>query len=115
MSGINVIGGGLVANPGAGWQIQGTGDFFGDGNTDIVFQSTDGSVALWDMSGTNSHRRWSCGVIPGRLGTSRARVTPTSPFRTTTGLLALWDMSGPQRHRRRSCGQSRHRVESPRQ
>ena len=40
-------------NPGPGWQIKGTGNFFGDGNTDLVFQNTDGSVALWDMSGTN--------------------------------------------------------------
>ena len=40
-----------MANPGPGWQIKGTGDFFGDGNTDIVFQNTDGSVALWDMNG----------------------------------------------------------------
>ena len=48
-------------------------DFFGDGNSDIVFQNTDGSVALWDMSGPTFSAavlwRWT----QGRPGTSRAR------------------------------------------
>jgi hypothetical protein len=29
------------------------GDFFGDGHTDLVMQNTDGSVVLWDMSGSH--------------------------------------------------------------
>jgi hypothetical protein len=30
----------------------GKSNFFGDGNTDILFQNNDGSVALWDVNGT---------------------------------------------------------------
>ena len=28
-------------------------DFFGDHNNDIVFQNSDGAIALWDMSGAS--------------------------------------------------------------
>ena len=30
----------------------GKNDFFGDGRSDIILQNTDGSIVLWDMSGT---------------------------------------------------------------
>jgi hypothetical protein len=30
----------------------GTGDFDGDGNSDILFQNANGSIANWSMSGT---------------------------------------------------------------
>ena len=49
-------------------------DFFGDDNSDIVFQNSDGAVALWDMSGTSDSRRRCCGGTLGRPGTSRARL-----------------------------------------
>jgi hypothetical protein len=54
MNGLNVVGGGLMGNPGPGWEIKDTG------NTDITFQNANGSVALWDMSGLN--------VVAGGLG-----------------------------------------------
>jgi WD40 repeat protein len=93
MNGTSIVGGGLVANPGPGWEIKGTGVFSDDGSTDIVFQSTDGSVALWDMSGTK--------VIGGGLvgnpgptwhvkGTGNTDIT----FQNDNGSVALWDMSG---------------------
>ena len=47
-----IINAGLVGDPGPTWHVKGTGDFFGDGNSDLVMQNTDGSVVLWDMSGT---------------------------------------------------------------
>jgi hypothetical protein len=40
----------VVTDPGPAWQIKGTGDFYDDGNTDILLQNQDGSVAIWDMS-----------------------------------------------------------------
>ena len=40
-------------NPGPGWEIKGSGDFNGDGKSDIVWQSNDGTPALWLMDGTN--------------------------------------------------------------
>jgi hypothetical protein len=34
------------------WSIQLTGDFNGDGMSDILWQDTSGNVALWEMNGT---------------------------------------------------------------
>ena len=40
------------ANPGPAWKAVGTGDFNGDGKSDILFQNTDGQIAIWEMNGT---------------------------------------------------------------
>ena len=42
-----------LPNPGASWQIVGTGDFNGDGDADIVWQNTDGTPLIWTMNGTS--------------------------------------------------------------
>ena len=48
-----MISGGAPPNvPGADWKAVGTGDFNGDGQTDIVWEHTDGRILLWNMSGT---------------------------------------------------------------
>ena len=98
MNGTSIVGGGLVANPGPGWEIKGTGVFSDDGSTDIVFQNTDGAVALWDMSGIN--------VVGGGLVPNPGpgwQIKGTGDFfggnsaillQNTDGAVALWDMSG---------------------
>ena len=54
MSLTTIVGGGQVApDPGPAWSAMGTGDFYSNGNTDILWQNTDGSVALWEMNDTN--------------------------------------------------------------
>jgi hypothetical protein len=54
MNGTAIVGGGTVsANPGPSWHAIGTGDFNGDGHSDILFQSTSGQTAVWDMIGTS--------------------------------------------------------------
>jgi hypothetical protein len=46
-----VIGGGVLSlDPGPSWHAIGTG---GTGAPDILFQNTDGQVAIWEMSGTH--------------------------------------------------------------
>jgi hypothetical protein len=40
-------------------------DFFGDDNTDLVFQNSDGAVALWDMSGASILGAGVVAVNPG--------------------------------------------------
>ena len=37
----------------ANWEIVGTGDFNGDGMSDILWHDTSGNVAIWEMNGTN--------------------------------------------------------------
>jgi hypothetical protein len=55
MNGNTPIGGGTVSlNPGMGGKAIGTGDFNGDGHSDILFQdTTTGQVSIWEMDGTN--------------------------------------------------------------
>jgi hypothetical protein len=43
--------GGFAVVPNA-WQIKGIGDFNGDSKADILWQNTDGTVAMWFMNGT---------------------------------------------------------------
>ena len=52
MNGTNIIGGGtLSVDPGPSWHAIGTGS---EGtSSDILFQSTSGQTAIWDMNGTN--------------------------------------------------------------
>jgi len=39
-----------------GWQVEAIGDFNGDGQPDIVLQSSSGLVAFWLMTGTEDQR-----------------------------------------------------------
>ena len=40
------------ANPGPSWHVEGTGDFNGDGKSDILWQHDSGQAAIWTMDGT---------------------------------------------------------------
>jgi parallel beta-helix repeat protein len=47
------VGGNTVGVPAPGWNIvDATGDFTGKGNSDILWQTTGGQVAIWEMNGT---------------------------------------------------------------
>jgi hypothetical protein len=55
------------ANPGSSWRAIGTGDFNGDGYSDILWQNpTSGQVEIWEMTGTKVIGYGS----PGNPGTS---------------------------------------------
>ena len=51
MNGTTVTSGTVVANIWTGWAITGTGDFDGDGRTDILWRENSGGVAMWLMDG----------------------------------------------------------------
>ena len=44
MNGNHLMSSAVVANPGANWNAIGTGDFDGDGHSDILLQNTNGHV-----------------------------------------------------------------------
>ena len=41
----------FVANVPTSWSIVETGDFNGDGKSDILWRDTSGNVAIWTMNG----------------------------------------------------------------
>ncbi len=41
-----------VAAQSTDWNVVGTGDFNGDGNSDILWRNDDGYVGMWEMNGT---------------------------------------------------------------
>ena len=53
MGGSTLVGGGAVTpNPGPNWKAIGTGDFNGDGNSDILWRNAStGQASIWEMSG----------------------------------------------------------------
>jgi hypothetical protein len=53
MDGLNVLGSGLLTDPGPTWHEIGTGDFNGDGKADILWQHDSGRPAIWLMDGLN--------------------------------------------------------------
>jgi serralysin len=55
MNGTNAVSVGAVGpfNPGPSWQIEGSSDFNGDNRSDILWQNSDGTPAIWLMDGLN--------------------------------------------------------------
>jgi hypothetical protein len=51
MNGFNIINSGLVATMPTIWTIVGTGDYNGDGKTDILWRSAKGAQTIWFMNG----------------------------------------------------------------
>jgi serralysin len=53
MDGVTALATGAVGpfNPGPSWQIKATGDFNGDNKSDILWQNSDGTPAIWFMDG----------------------------------------------------------------
>ena len=54
VTGAILTGGGAVTpNPGPSWKAIGTGDFYGEGNSDILCQNAkSGQVSIWEMNGS---------------------------------------------------------------
>jgi hypothetical protein len=56
MDGINFVSTSAAGsfNPGPSWQVKGSGDFNGDGKSDILWQGSDGTPAIWLMDGATA-------------------------------------------------------------
>jgi ELWxxDGT repeat protein len=105
MNGTNQLAGGSTGvgpNPGPTWQVIGTGDFNGDGDSDILWQNTDGQAAIWEMNGTNQLGGGSTTVGPNP-GTDW-KVVGSGDFngdghsdilwQNANGQAAIWEMNG---------------------
>jgi phospholipase/lecithinase/hemolysin len=92
----------FVANvPGGSWAIAGTGDFNGDGKSDILWHDTSGNVAIWEMNGTtilnqatsfvaNVGGTWSIVGIGDFNGDGMSDIL----WHDTSGNVAIWEMNG---------------------
>ena len=112
---LNPIGAAVVgaSNPGPSWQIKATGDFNGDGKSDILWQNTDGTPAIWLMNGTNPI---GAAVVGASNPGPSWHVEGTGDFNGDGKSDILWqndrrhagdlDHGRHQRHRRRRPSQS---------
>jgi len=105
MNGATQIPGGsqvLASNPGPSWQAVGTGDFDGDGHSDILFQNaSSGQCVVWEMNGTNviGGGAVSANAGPGwkAIGTGDFNDDGHSDIlfqNPSTGQAAIWEMNG---------------------
>lgn len=99
LSGIAVTGGGVVANPGAGWTLADTGDFNADARTDLLWRNADGSAAIWQLNGTaitgggllgNPGNSWAIRGSADFDGDTRSDVL----WQNTDGSVAIWQVQG---------------------
>jgi FG-GAP-like repeat len=117
MNGINIVGGGIVADPGPAWQAIGTGEFYGlpqvklgpkldsaaapIDNSDILLQNTSGQVTIWEVNGTNIIGGGTVSADPGpsweAIGTGDFNDDRHSDIllqNTSTGQASIWEMNG---------------------
>ncbi len=91
-----------IGNVPTTWSIVGTGDFNGDGKSDVVWHDTSGNIAIWFMNGTTILNPNTAGV--GNVTTS-FKIFGSGDFNgdgksdvlwrdTTSGNIAIWFMNG---------------------
>jgi hypothetical protein len=87
-------------NPGQSWQIKGTGDFNAGGMSDILWQNSDGTAAIWLMNGFNATAFGAVGFNPGPSwqvqGTGDYNNDARSDilWQADDGTPAIWTMNG---------------------
>jgi len=100
MDGTSVAGGGTFANLPANWTVAGTGDFDGDGKTDILWRDTaTGAVSIWLMNGATIAGGGTFATMPASWS-----IAATGDFdddgktdilwRNANGDVAVWLMNG---------------------
>ncbi len=83
------------------WFVAGTGDFNGDGKSDILWRDSSGDIAIWEMNGTtilnpntsgvgNLSTVWSVSGVGDFNGDGKSDIL----WRDTSGDMAFWYMNG---------------------
>ena len=96
---------GSAVSPGASWSVAGIGDFTGDGDADILWQNTNGSLAMWLMDGSTitssaTPTYEGSAVSPGAswsvagIGDFTGNGDDDILWRNTNGSLTMWLMGG---------------------
>jgi hypothetical protein len=95
-----IAGGGTIGNPGGSYILVGQGDFDGRGGTDLLFRSSDGTIADWLITGTSITGGATLGD-PGTgwtvLGTgdfSGSGISGVLFYNAGSGAYATWDLTG---------------------
>ncbi len=89
----------VLSGPGTGWRVVGSGDFNGDGNSDLVFQSTTGAPMIWTMNGTSVTSSTTL-ATPGSswsldaVGDFNGDGNPDLLFQNSDGTPMIWTMNG---------------------
>ena len=56
----------VADNPGPDWKAIGTGDYYGNGFSDVLFQNTiGGQLAIWEFNGTTPVNQAPISSLPG--------------------------------------------------
>lgn len=105
----NVTYNGSVMGLSSDWHFQGTGEFTGDGRTDVLWRNDDGRLAVWAMNGkqldtVNSGLVTYQGSAVGigsdwhmlAVADLDGNGTSDALWRNDNGLLAYWTMNGKQ-------------------
>jgi hypothetical protein len=100
MNGTSVTVDAGIGNIGTVWKPVGTGDFNGDGKSDLLlFNPTNGNVAVWEMNGPTV-------VVDGGIGNAGVGMTPIGTgdyngdgksdilFQKSDGTPMIWTMNG---------------------
>jgi hypothetical protein len=91
---------GAAITPDSSWSVAGIGDFTGDGMSDILWQSGDGDLDLWEMNGSSvavnapvgyaDPSVWSLKGIGDFNGNGKSDIL----WQDTSGNVDVWEMDG---------------------
>lgn len=108
MNGLNLGEAGFLTPNNVGdrnWKIAGSGDFNGDSQTDLIFQHTNGRLAVWMMNGLELVT--AALLNPSSFGASGWRLAAVGDFDSdrkddlvfqhSEGAISIWFMDGTQR------------------
>jgi FG-GAP-like repeat len=99
MNGTSIIAQATLPNIGKAWTAIGTGDFNGDGMSDILFQNKDGTPQIWEMNGTsiltqatltNPGSTWNAIGTGDFNGDGKSDIL----FQNNDGTPLVWQMNG---------------------